>query len=498
MRTVMWTLSCAGLFAACSSGIGLTPDDSFDVEDFDTDSSGEVRRFDYSITVFPSRDAGDATALLPQQFVVPVDASTDLTLTMQSPALLSGTVDGYLVTPRNPTLPGQDVRVQGEVQALNAASIQSRFTATDELGQYAVSLVPGSVYNVAILPDDPLLPIWSQAIEVNEDTVLDVDLGAGVAVWGQIRMQDGPPLAGAHVVLVHSDEVRSVASITDEQGFYLIRATPGRYAVEVSGRDSGRDPTLSSPVAEVGEDGLRVDIQYSGLSLVNVGGRVLATGIGLANARVRITAQTLQTYEGREATLQVDAVTNSAGNFDTRVPPGTYTIEVLPSLETGASAVRLTDVEISSDTDLGSLAALPFRTVDRLVTDEAGTPVVGAGIRCSEVGGDSRSVSTNSGDDGRFVLGVPMGPVSCLVTPPGDGLLASTVLRLDLGEDEFPDVILPIGRTVSGTLDADRGQDVSFAFVEVRDANGQLWGTTITDDQGRFSLQVGWSPTTRR
>ncbi len=482
------TTALVGLaLAGCASDSGTRADTEDGV--FTPDEAAD---FVYEINVYPERDADDATALLPQSFFEPAGQATDLSLMMRSPVQVSGLISGYLVTPRGPTLPGQTVDVEAEVDLVQAVGIQSRFTASSASGDYSVSAVPGSVYDMVVRPNDAGLPFLHQQLELEQDSIIDVYLDEGVALWGTLTDSAGQPVSGSEIAAQNTAGVRGTPTITDDSGNYLLRIQPGSYSLVVLGRDTGRDPVLVTPLQPSGDSGQRMDIQYNSLSLVTVGARVVVGGTALGNARVRFTSESLLGYEGRSAELSVDAVTSGAGNMDTRVIPGTYTVEVFPPSDASASYVKLESVEIASNTDLGTVLSQPFQTYTRRVFEPTGEPASNASIRCTELQGDGRSFTTNADLEGAYTLALPLSEVACLITPQGGASrMAASRIELDLAEEDLPRVALDVGATVSGDVEAD-GTPIPFALVEVRDSKGSLWGTAITDGQGQFSVQVGW------
>ncbi len=486
MRALTTAIVALVLAGCAESGISRA-----DLGD-DTFTPDEAADFVYEINVYPERDADDAAALLPQSFFAPAGQATDLNLMMRAPVQVSGQISGYLVTPRGPTLPGQSVDVEAEVDLVQEIGIQSRFTASSETGSYSVSAVPGSVYDMIVRPNDAALPFLYQQLTLEQDTVIDVELDEGVALWGTLTDSIGQPVVGSEIAAQNSAGVRGIPTITDESGNYLVRVEPSTYSLIVLGRDTGRDPVLVTPLQPSGDSGQRIDIQYNSLALVTVGARVVVGGTALGNARVRFTSEVLFGYEGRSAELSVEAVTSGAGNMDTRVIPGTYTIEVFPPSDTNASFVRLEGVEIHSNTDLGTVVSLPFQTFTRRVFEPTGEPAENASIRCTELHGDGRSFTTNADVEGAYTLALPMSEVACLITPQGGASrMAASRIELDLAEEDLPRVTLDVGATVSGDVEAN-GTPTRFALVEVRDSKGSLWGTAITDAQGQFNLQVAW------
>ena len=197
----------------------------------DTASLFEAADFIYEVNVYPTRDADDLNALLPQSYSVPAGAAVGVALTMNRPVVLSGSVQGYLVTPRrDATLPGQDVQVDAEVSVLLEDTIQSRYTATNEAGEFSVSLVPGSTYSVVIRPNTASLPYLVESIDIEQDVALELNLGAGVALWGQVVDPLGLPIVGAEVAARDLLGTVGVSTLTDDEGQYLLRVQEGTYS----------------------------------------------------------------------------------------------------------------------------------------------------------------------------------------------------------------------------------------------------------------------------
>lgn len=496
-----FALLVLALSTACSPGTwGLEGSDDDNRSDTGSDWLNEgdtdaATGQSYQLAVYPTRNG--EVGLLPQAFDLQVRSTTDVELELAAPVTLSGNITGYLITPRVTNLPGTRQPVAAEVGLLSESTVQSRYGAASDDGDFALSAVPGSVYDLVLIPELAGLPFLHESISLDRDVSIDFDLDSGVALWGRV-LSNGTPLANVRVAAENTSGVRGEPVLTNANGYFELRVLPGMYRVLSLGRDNGRDPAVRGALVEVGSDGARSDIEYASLELFSVGGRAVSGTNALSGARIRFTSASLDGYAGM-AEVSVEAVANTDGNFDTRLVPGVYTIELLPRSDQAAASYTISGVNLEGDTDLGVLTAPGFSSISTTVLDDQGLPVAGASARCTEAQGDQRSYTGSSDSAGVLELSLPTNDVRCLITPPGGSSeLAALRVDLDLGETDFPTLQFGRGHTVSGTLVSDsRGADVSLAIVEVRDPNGTLWGTTVTDSAGRFSLQVAWPQESR-
>src|SRR5690606_10314597 len=105
--------------------------------------------------------------------------------------VLSGSVSGYLITPRSTDLPGVRQPVSAEVGLISDSVVQSRFGAAGDDGEFELSAVSGSTYELTLRPEQPGLPFLHESIDLEHDLRLEFDLDAGVAMWGRITFEEG-------------------------------------------------------------------------------------------------------------------------------------------------------------------------------------------------------------------------------------------------------------------------------------------------------------------
>jgi len=490
-----------GLIAACSGGgsntvpaqtSGDQPPEfgdlvSLKIDVYPTDS----RENDGAVSVFRA---------LPQTLHamdIPLGNTLEVGIVrMRTPQEQRGSVRGFLLNPLIASVPGEQVEIDGTVFIGQPDTVQS-YASTITSGAFSTWVVPSNEpYQFAVVPDDPLLPLFSQ--EVTLKGVLNplvVDVDTGVPVYGQVTSPGGP-LGGARVAVVDSMGHRSATATTDAQGLYLIRVHPGQYKIVCEGRDQGQDPTLRVPVT-VEDPGLNWDIAYP-VPLVQVlaEGRVVSERADpVPGTVVRFRSEELSGYSGVEASWTWDAPTATNGTFIARVAPGTYTIDLLPPpVEAGAqySPARLRAVRVldTDGEDLGSISIASSVDVVGVAQDSAGTPLASAVVDCTEIGFDRRSFFSTTNDDGVFQALLPAVPLSCVVAPPGDrNDLATGRFALDPSKELTPTFRLSGGTEIVGSVILSAAPE-ALALVEVRDLDNVLLGYGLTDEAGVFRLRA--------
>jgi hypothetical protein len=496
-------LSLLALSSACAE-LGIMTADETEVnapaeDDVDYGSLASTLRVD----VFPSYGAVEADAdgreldLLPHSFEMSTD-TRELDLVLEPPVLLEGYVTGYHVSPTAASgLPGVEEAVAARVTVRKEDSVQSRTTATDveDDGYFQAWVVPDIGYRLDVTPDDPEIALYTSQLQLLEDTFLDLHLDAGSTLWGQVVDGTGNPLVGVEVYAESVFGTRTAPDVTDMGGEFLVRVQSGAYRLVAEGRNNGRDPTVSTELTYVGEEGARTDVVYPNLDFFSVGGRMTPEGgTYIRDGAARFTAVSLDGYPDT-TTLVVEARTDDFGNFDTRLLSGTYQVELFPSDDQELTPVSLGEVTIDGPTDLGATVLPGFTVALGSVSDPIGGPVAGALVDCVEIGFAERVFTAHTDDLGQFGMLVPQMELACDLVPPSDrGDLALTPLLVDLAEDDTPELTMEHGQLVTGTVrftDDGALRPLEFAVVEVRDTKGQLLGTALTSvGDGSFSLRV--------
>lgn len=434
---------------------------------------------------------------LPQSFRVSPEGQ-NITLRLEPAADIFGTLTAYQVTPTTlADLPGSTVPVAGAaVSFRHEGSLESANVVTDEHGDFALRLPPGSGFSAVFLPEDGRLPFLATTLDIPAEGLSDltVDLDVGASIWGAVT-SDGKPVPG---VAVHAerDGVRGGVVRTDAQGWYNLRVQPGAgYTIVADGREGGLDPSLRSEEIAVDENGLTVPFTYAPFTQTAFHGRIVdPSGNGLANAVAILTSSVLADYrEGASYTATVE--TSDNGNFTTLLVPGTYTMEVLPPSGSELSSARSTDLVVGSDLfELGTLELPGLHAVSGFVADPNGNPVPGAVVTAEEVGFEGRSWSAVTGSDGSYTIRLPQNPIDWTLTPPSDRSdIALTRIGGDQADPTTPVLPFESGVVVSGRVafaadDGDR--PVGLAVVEARDNLGRRWGLALTDADGAFSMRV--------
>lgn len=479
-------------------------------DSFGPPSAGGQLRID----VFPGElvDASGAIRALPQTSD-PIDTNEEGLvdvgiLPLKVPGSLSGLVTGDLVTPLAvssglPVTPGV---VPATVRITKPGTVQN-YTATTLDGVYEAVVVPSDVpYRVSVVPDDPAIPFGSREIAFRDlDEVQDFDLGYGVPLYGRVTTGNDEPVQNARVHVADGNGIVSSITRTDAGGWYTVRVLEDEpYHVVCAGRDSGRDPVVTSPftVAEP-EAGTRVDFHYPNLSGSFATGRVVdSEGLALPDVTVRFTATSLSGYEALDASLVLEDRTDANGNFEASLLDGTYDVAFLPPSEADPAldhgAVLLEGRETGAGGLIFGNQGLPDLTsFSGDVLDPSGNPMGQALLTCHEIDLGGRSWSTFTKDNGRFEFMVPPSPLRCVIQPPADRTdrFAWTTEVIDASIDDGHQFEIREGTLVLGQVRM-AGIGEPYALVEVRDEAGTVLGSTITqgdsgtDAVGSFRVRV--------
>ena len=487
----------SALAAACSESSikASAPEAGYSFTDNATTILANLR-----LDVFPTEPIADARSPLPQSFVLPpIDLSSPFgagAQRLERPVEVDGVVSGPGASPWVPVarLPGADttVAVPAAVWLDLDGTVQTYRARTDADGRFQIAVVPGSDYQYTVIPDDPAWPLTTGTLDVNGATPLIAGLSGGAPVYGRLRA-GGVGVQGAELFLETAAGARTVAAVTDPSGFFHLTAAPGDYTLVAAGRPLQPDPAVRIPVTLLAE-GLPFDVDVPEERSVVVDGHVVDGDGPLEGLTVRFTARSLDGLEGRDAEFVAEKTTDVDGGFIVRVPPGVYDVEVLPPspLDDDAdhSPQRLAELTIDDDVDLGVVTLTPAIPVEGVLTDTAQQRVAGGLIACRELDFGRRSYAAVSDDDGRFSLQLPQVPMVCALTPPADRAdLALTRRTYDPEAMNAPTFGYDGGQRVTGTVTRD-DEPVPFAIIEVRDADGELRGSALSDAAGEWALQL--------
>lgn len=490
LTALLWLGACSetGL-----KGTGRLLDSS---ETDDANFSYEGLRVDLVPTELPV--SADRVTLLPQSVALPTLVSGSPynagELSLEAPVELDlqvTAIDRPDLLPAA-TLPGEaePIGIAATVRIAEAGTLHDYRGVSGSDGALTMFVMPGDRYQVTIVPDDPRHPLTAFPWDASDPLVLDLE--ASGSVFGRVLVGDAP-LAESWVELIDAAGVRSATATTDRNGFYEIGAAPGAYTLRSLGRPFGEEPVLAFDV-DHGDGATRLDVAYPPLDDVLVDARVVdAEGTPLPGITVRFQSLLVDGLESQAASYTADKLTDESGGVLARLPAGTYDVLVLPPARAAGARhtpLRLPAVSFDADADLGLLELDGTADVEGTVADGFETRLPGAVVSCREDGYGERSWSTVTNEEGRFGLQLPQIPVTCAVSPPADRTdLALTRRGFDPAVTPSPTLQLRGGLPVSGTVVRD-GEPEGLVVVEIRDGDGQLLGSALTDDEGLWQIQL--------
>ncbi len=443
------------------------------------------------------RDDGSIRAL-PMTLITITDLSDleDLgTLSLTSPALLTGRLIGSDVAPwRDAVLPAEPVAVSAAVTWTVPGARLLGSARADADGIFEAVVLPSNDLGVfSIVPDDPEVPVLSEERTIRGDIDFDaIDLGLGVALWGQLRFGGASP-NGALVTVTDARGVTSAPAVADEDGWYLLRVQPGPVTVTSLGRPAGLDPVLLVDVEVDASTGAAVDFDYGVVPLADVSARLESEGKGIDQATVRFVSESLEGFPP-SARMTVDAF-SADGRVNARLVPGNWRVEIEPEAaghpEDDVARIVVGDLIVppTGDVDFGTLELAAATTHTGFVADPEGNALAEAAITCTEGGDTPRSWQATTAEDGSFALAAPGPLLSCAATPPSDRTDLPLV-RFSLSDEAGGGLVQLVPEHIAtGVLALDDAPE-AFAVVEIRNAAGDLLGSANTDEEGRFSIPL--------
>ncbi len=500
MKTTAHSLHLAALLML--GGCAMAEYDATEAPSDSADSQGVS---DYlRVDVFPSdQNAG----LLPETHVLDEEWE-GLQLELSTPVTVYGSVTGYDATPHlDIQVPGSTAPVAAHVWAYKDGTVMAGGDYSDlldadesEHGAFEFKLPVGDGYTFAAVPqgEEELPFLVQQGVEFEAGIIeYDVELAYGVPLYGRIANESGLPIPDLDLSVRAIDAetgIEGPATTPDVSGYYLLRVVQGhRYQVVLSGAEGELVPTVTQELTVEDEQGAELDFTLGAIDPLDVSGQLLyaESTRAVEGALVRFTALELEEHPGGD--LVVDDITSSQGEYRTSLLPGRYKVEYIApsSLELSPQQEVLEfPADGPSEWENPDLELHGLNTVSCQVLDPGGDPLAGVSVVATEQGFDGYTYSATTDDNGYFELPVPLVKMSFTLTPP-EGQAA--VSYIDVHVDDFPPIILlEQGQAISGAITHGGKEAVSLALVEVRDSEGQLYATTITDDEGLFQVRVAW------
>lgn len=446
--------------------------------------------------------SGDSSVYLTQSLLTSASNEDPLNIIMKQAVIVSGTITGWEVTPwLTPNLPGSEQPIEASIGITKAGTNQSYFVTADTEGQFEVAVVPDSDYAMTVTPDSPGSIFTTMMLEVppSGDMNLDVTLGYGQTLWGRV---DGPEGAGIPYVGVYAEDTdghRGQTTYTNDGGYFSLRVETGSYYLNTLGRtaEAGRDPILRTAVTVDADSDQRLDFSYMNLASHSVGGRVVGPdGQGIDGVSALFVSTSLNGYDDENVIAQsnVTVISNTYGNFDTRLAPGIYSLSLLPSMNNRVTGIWSKEIVVDGEMSLGQFQLEDMVEVTGMIEDPLSISS-GSRIQCDEEAPGLRYWSTISGEDpyspGGYALSLPASPVTCTVTPPGEKP------ELAVFRDSFTperglnhDFAMVTGTPIFGVITNEQEEPFAFALVQVYSYDGNLLGTTITDLSGSYSVSI--------
>lgn len=466
--------------------------------DFATDSGQEADantgRY-LRVDVYPSDASED---LLPQTIYLAGSTWEGVEVAMQSKVRVWGTVDGFEATPHvDASVPGRNVPVEAHVDLVAAGTITSVTTRTDPAdGSYTLYVPPGDGYLFSVVPENPAeLPFHVlRDREFLSGRYLSVHLDYGSPIWGRVADGLGRPVVGQEVqALDVMSGVEGPIVTTDSLGYYLLRVEYGEYDVRFRGPEGSFQPTLVHRTLVEGDEGSQVNATYGSLEPISVRGEVVDRGgQAVGDVLVRFTSASL--YNNPAGTLVVETETDPYGKYSAELLEGQYLVEFLPPYQVACSPTRSAGVDVpqvAGVLDLGETELLDFLTLEAVLQDPQGFALANVNVTAEQTDFGGYVYNVVSDANGNISLSLPRSDYAFTFNPPPESGAAAT--RLEVSAAGLPtEIDLPAGNLVSGVVTHDDAP-VAYALVDLRDSDGNLYVSTVTDETGAFAVRIEWN-----
>ena len=421
-----------------------------------------------------------------------------MSLELQRTVQITGSISGFAANPYGVQVPGSsDVPVLGEVTLYRPDTIVSSTVSTDDDGTFVFSLPAGEGYRLAALPTEPPeLPFYIESdipVSLNED-LGEINLEYGDPIYGTVTNSAGEAIDYTVRLIDAATDVEGTATQTDASGFYMLRAEPGDYIVQIEPSTGTTLPTIQTPVSfESGLGGVNVDIDVGLIAPVVVSGiPSTADGQTMSNAIVRLSSTDLINTSG---VMVRETETDQSGQFLVEALPGEWTIEIIPPAEEDDLTSPLEEALTlgAQNVNLGNLTLPEQVPLQRQIVDAEGYPAANVLVTFQEQGFNHATYTTYTDNTGYLTIFIPDVPLDVLLTPTQS--LNSAVTRRELLNPSGPAVDdegtwwLSAGVQLKGTVS--RPDDATgISIIEVHDDTGVFYGSTLTDTDGRFDFRI--------
>jgi hypothetical protein len=353
---------------------------------------------------------------------------------------------------------------------------------------------------------DSQLRVGEESFDLGVVDLLDPVIVAGSVVGQQSTPQrpvadlpgeEEPAPVSGEVRLLHPTALQSYRLVLEADGGFGGPVVPDDYTLVVV-PDDPSFPLHFQPLT-LTDDTFDLDLDIGAGAAVY--GFVQVDGVPLQDARVELE---------RDGVVSARATTNSNGFYEVRADPGTYTVRSLGRANNVDPVLTLSSLELTAD---GARHDIDYPAVEQVLV-EGRLEQVGGGdldrtvtVRFTSTSLDgletlAATYTTEVPTKGSFLVRMPPGIYDLEVLPPAvEAGVDYTPARLDeLVVDGALNLgTLPIDelRAVDGTVSDPQQQLVPGVAVACReDAYGRRSWSTVTDDDGRFALDLPRVPVT--
>ena len=446
------------------------------------------------LDVIPSNASAD---LLPQSFWIEENWDwQNIDIELNESTTIEGTIYGFTIYPyADITLPGETVPVESQVSIEMSNKINGAVINSDEDGYFSLTIPSGVDYQMSIAPLSPQnVPylVMEDLRFASESAPMEIDLGAGIPIYGRIVDFDPTLIATAQLIDTQTQIKGPKVDIMDN-GYFQLRAphTRSEFTIRIQGSEYSLFPTMDIPVqlAEEDTDGFRADIEVGELDMSTVFGRVVDSNMIPYSERCTIRFESIELFNST-GHIAIETNNDVGGHYSTTLVEGRYKVSIIPPYSEDID-VAPTSLELTVDSDripTGDLVLPSPVTVSGNIVGLDGLPSDGTVVQFTDVNFEQRLYSTTTDPQGRFSLKLPPVLMNTSIIPPSSSSAIQnfqTDLRSYIESFEWS---LQTGQPLSGVISFE-GSAVPFSMIEVFQGDRKL-ATGLTGENGEFELQI--------
>lgn len=370
--------------------------------------------------------------------------------------------------------------IEGATVSVSNGSEFVTSATTNATGVYALELAPGT-YDIVINANHYELEFFSTIeIDASETKQINASLDPTGTLNGTVtNASDESQISGANITIENSTAGAYYKNTTDSNGSYNETVAAGTYEVAVDA--DGYVSNTTTNVSVGANETVTFDVELTPAATLN--GTVVNESDGTPIEGISILA-----IDPDDGSIVTSARTDSAGEYQLDVPPGTYDV-VATDPESRYEDSFEVDVDVSDGDerlDFSMTEAPEAGTITGRVVDDDGNAVANARVEAID-STYTHFNSTTTDEEGTFTLKVPAGTYEVTADTKGYAEGVDTDVTVEANTNTEVGIDLAEPAYINGTVTNASGP-VERTFV-VAEGDGQM-SFNVTDSDGNYNITV--------